>query len=70
VPALLAFLLLRRHRPALLSVLAVLLVLAAVAVTLLHDLTAWIAGHPLTIAAAVVLAAGILTAAAAGRRAR
>jgi drug/metabolite transporter (DMT)-like permease len=70
VPALLAYLLLRRHRPALISVVAALLVLAAVAVTLLHDLAAWVTGHPLTIAAAVVVAAAAITAAAAGRRAR
>lgn len=70
MPALLAYLLLRRHRPALLSVVAVLLVLAAVAVTLAHDLAAWVTGHPLTVAATVVVAAAALTAAAAGRRTR
>lgn len=70
MPALLALLWLRRHRPALLSVIAFLVILAAIAVTLLHDLAAWITSHPLVITAAVAVAAATITAAAAGRRAR
>lgn len=72
MPALLALVLIRIRRllPSPMSVVVVLLILAATAVVVLHAITAWITGHPLAVSALVAAAAAAAVASSTRRRVR